>query len=208
MLAELGLLRCTPCACPGAPLFAVLQMTGDGEVEVSATTISLRCPLSACRITAPARFACSSGLACASCFDLNSFLEMAMRTGKWQCPVTSCLVTVGQLQLEPYLAAVLKALKAADLLDSVEEVEVAPGGGRRGPVLAGLAGVVVSMCVWCVCHVCACTRARQASKHARMCHAAVTHTCTHAHTHDVGVISQSRLAGAANIGAGCLFHGY
>jgi hypothetical protein len=47
------------------------------------TVISLRCPLSGVRMVTPARFAGVRGLAA---FDLDTFLAMAERTRKWQCP--------------------------------------------------------------------------------------------------------------------------
>eukprot|EP00775_Hariotina_reticulata_P009089 gene9089-9259_t len=104
------------------------KLAGDGDVEVSTTAVSLRCPLSGCRITTPAHFTSSPGL---SCFDLDSFLEMTSRTGKWQCPFSMALSSVAQLVVDPWLAAVLAALKEAGLLDSTDEVEVDADGAWR-----------------------------------------------------------------------------
>lgn len=57
------------------------QLAGDGDVEVSASAVSLRCPLSCGRIATPARFSGGDALAC---FDLDAFLEVTRRSGKWQ----------------------------------------------------------------------------------------------------------------------------
>jgi hypothetical protein len=92
---------------------------------VSGAALPLRCPLSGGLISQPARFQDSPGL---DCFDLNSFLQLAQASGKWQCPQSMALRSVGQLAVEPYLAAVLKALRGAGLGEGVEAVEVAPGG--------------------------------------------------------------------------------
>lgn len=59
----------------------VLQLAGDGDVEVCVNAVSLRCPLTAMRIKKPAHFTTAPGLAY---FDLDSFLEMTQRSGKWQ----------------------------------------------------------------------------------------------------------------------------
>jgi hypothetical protein len=101
------------------------QLAGDGDIEVSGAALPLRCPLSGGLITSPARFQDSPGL---DCFDLDSFLQLAQASGKWQCPQSMALRSVGQLVVESYLAAVLKALRSAGLADGAEAVEVAPGG--------------------------------------------------------------------------------
>lgn len=105
-----------------------VQLGGDGDdddVVVAATAVSLRCPLSGTRMQRPAHFSAhSTGLAC---FDLDSFLAMTQRSGKLQCPFSMKLCTLQELSEEPFLAAVLAALSAAGLADSVDEVEVGPG---------------------------------------------------------------------------------
>ncbi|KAF6261929.1 hypothetical protein COO60DRAFT_1699517 [Scenedesmus sp. NREL 46B-D3] len=104
------------------------KLAGDGDVEVSGAALPLRCPLSAGLISQPARFQGSPGL---DCFDLDSFLQLAQASGKWQCPQSMALRSVGQLAVDPYLAAVLAALRAAGLGEAVEAVDVAPDGRWR-----------------------------------------------------------------------------
>ncbi|WIA14445.1 hypothetical protein OEZ85_002970 [Tetradesmus obliquus] len=104
------------------------KLAGDGDIEVSGAALPLRCPLSGCLIHTPARFRSSPGL---DCFDLEAFLQVAAASGKWQCPQTMALHSVGELSVEPYLAAVLKALRGAGLAEGVEAVEVAPDGSWR-----------------------------------------------------------------------------
>jgi hypothetical protein len=60
----------------------------DDDIEVSHTRVPLRCTLSGVRMNTPARFADVPGL---SCFDLDTFLSMASRSRKWQCP-NRCVV--------------------------------------------------------------------------------------------------------------------
>jgi hypothetical protein len=57
--------------------------SGDDDIEMTNTVVSLKCPLSGVRIVTPARFAEVHGMAA---FDLDSFISMAERTRKWQCP--------------------------------------------------------------------------------------------------------------------------
>ncbi|WIA34626.1 hypothetical protein OEZ86_012943 [Tetradesmus obliquus] len=110
------------------------KLAGDGDIEVSGAALPLRCPLSGCLIHTPARFRSSPGL---DCFDLEAFLQVAAASGKWQCPQTMALHSVGELSVEPYLAAVLKALRGAGLAEGVEAVEVAPDGSWRPKAAAG-----------------------------------------------------------------------
>eukprot|EP00878_Enallax_costatus_P032366 GHUV01035567.1.p1 GENE.GHUV01035567.1~~GHUV01035567.1.p1 ORF type:complete len:663 (+),score=181.06 GHUV01035567.1:855-2843(+) len=60
------------------------KLAGDGDVEVSVNAVSLRCPLTAMRMKTPAHFTSAPGLAY---FDLDSFLELTQRSGKWQVGV-------------------------------------------------------------------------------------------------------------------------
>jgi hypothetical protein len=61
------------------------------------------------------------------CFDLDNFLEMAQRAGKFQCPGTRRFHTWRQLQTSPWMGAVLASLQAAGLKDTVTHIEVSPG---------------------------------------------------------------------------------
>jgi hypothetical protein len=53
-------------------------------------------------------------------------LQVASRSGKWQCPVSMRVCSAKTLVQEPYVAAILKAVSTAGV--DIDEVEVGPGG--------------------------------------------------------------------------------
>jgi hypothetical protein len=79
----------------------------DDEVEIGCTMVSLRCPLSGSRIRMPARFASVGGL---NAFDLDTFLDVAQRTRKWQCPHSMRSLPVQQLMVDGFLSCILSRL--------------------------------------------------------------------------------------------------
>jgi E3 SUMO-protein ligase PIAS1 len=83
-VADVKRLMLPPASLPDA-LARVRSQLGadDPDVVMDATVISLRDPLTSCRIVTPVRFAEVPGLAC---FDLDAFLSNLPRTRKWQCP--------------------------------------------------------------------------------------------------------------------------
>eukprot|EP00191_Tetraselmis_sp_GSL018_P003780 CAMPEP_0177597016 /NCGR_PEP_ID=MMETSP0419_2-20121207/11466_1 /TAXON_ID=582737 /ORGANISM="Tetraselmis sp., Strain GSL018" /LENGTH=857 /DNA_ID=CAMNT_0019089117 /DNA_START=251 /DNA_END=2821 /DNA_ORIENTATION=- len=93
----------------------------DDDIVTLSTVLSLKCPLTGLRVQRPARFRNVSGL---SVFDLEAFLNMAHRTGKWQCPQTMKNSTVENLQVDAYVERVLAAVKDTP----VAEIELSPEG--------------------------------------------------------------------------------
>ena len=91
--------------------FLVLPQVGkaDDDISISSTIMSLRDPLSGARVSSPARFKGTSGLVA---FDLDTFLGMAKRTRKWQCPHSMRHTRVQELQLDSYVAQIIKSLEA------------------------------------------------------------------------------------------------
>lgn len=77
-------------------------------MQIGRTVLSLRCPLSGARMRTPARFAPVGGLAA---FDLDTFLDLAARSRKWQCPHSMRALPVQELMLDAYLSCILPRLK-------------------------------------------------------------------------------------------------
>ncbi|KAK9835201.1 hypothetical protein WJX81_005406 [Elliptochloris bilobata] len=100
---------------------------GDDELMMGHSVMSLRCPNSGMRIVKPARFKTSGGLVA---FDLTTFLDLAERTRKWQCPHSMQAGTVQDLVVDGFVQRVLASLQARP---EVMEVEVAPSGEWRAP---------------------------------------------------------------------------
>merc|ERR1712228_467887 len=91
------------------------KQSADDEVVCGETKVSLRCPLSICRIFTPIR-----GTDCThpQCVDLKTFLAFSHRTGIWQCPVC------------------LKPLKFAKVVIDIDLVRLYPNGSFKAITLA------------------------------------------------------------------------
>ena len=88
------------------------QVGGDEDLEIHSSVISLRCPLSGSRVRVPARFVGVHGLVA---FDLETFLSMAERSRKWQCPHSMRHTHVHQLQRDTFIAQILDKLQVPHL---------------------------------------------------------------------------------------------
>lgn len=86
------------------------QVSGDDEISMGVSVISLRDPLTGARVKTPVRFRGTNGLAS---FDLDAFMAMAQRSRKWQCPHSMRHSRVQDLQIDGFVTAILAALKAS-----------------------------------------------------------------------------------------------
>lgn len=81
---------------------------GEDDLAIGVSVISLRDPLSGQRMARPARFIGTGSLVG---FDLDTFLMVAQRSRKWQCPHSMRHARVQDLQIDTYLSIVLDCLK-------------------------------------------------------------------------------------------------
>lgn len=88
--------------------------------------VSLRDPLSGTRIVKPARFLGTDALVS---FDLDTFLNMAKRSRKWQCPHSMRHSRVQDLQADTFMTHILSRL-------TVSSLRYPPGRGPRIPLTA------------------------------------------------------------------------
>lgn len=88
--------------------WVIMQVGGDDDISLGTTVISLKDPLTGARVKTPVRFKGTNGLAS---FDLDAFLAMAQRSRKWQCPHSMRHSRVQDLQIDGFIAAILKALE-------------------------------------------------------------------------------------------------
>ena len=94
----------------------------DDEVEMFSAFLSLKDPITGSRIQTPVKFDGTRGLVS---FDLDTFLLVAERTRKWQCPYSMVNHTIYSLRVDTYTQHILEALKATpDIL----QVEISPEG--------------------------------------------------------------------------------
>ena len=85
--------------------------------------MSLKCPLSARRMTLPCRSAnCSHN----QCFDVESFLQLQEQAPQWLCPTCNKSVTFGSLVVDQYVQNILDSTPR-----SIEQVTVEPNGVWR-----------------------------------------------------------------------------
>merc|ERR1712154_269596 len=103
------------------------KQSADDEVVCGETKVSLRCPLSICRITTPVR-----GTECThpQCVDLKTFLAFSHRTGIWQCPVCLKPLKFNNVVLDNEMAAILKQTD-----EDIDLVRLYPNGSFKAITL-------------------------------------------------------------------------
>jgi hypothetical protein len=90
----------------------VAASPGDEDLcTAGAVEVSLRCPLSYCKMAVPAR-----GPLCEhdAAFDLATYVTQAVATSTWNCPVCDARALWSELVLCPRLLSVLSALQDVD----------------------------------------------------------------------------------------------
>lgn len=104
------------------------KQSADDEVVCGETKVSLRCPLSICRIFTPIR-----GTDCThpQCVDLKTFLAFSHRTGIWQCPVCLKPLKFNNVVIDNEMADILKQTD-----DDIDLVRLYPNGSFKAITLA------------------------------------------------------------------------
>jgi len=104
------------------PKLKRLHSMGDGDDDVvcGESRVSLRCPLTICRIQDPVR-----GVDCLhpQCLDLKGFLGFSNRTGVWQCPVCTKPLKFDSLVIDEKMMEILDMTD-----DEVDQVRLFPDG--------------------------------------------------------------------------------
>lgn len=98
----------------------MLRKRDDPDIEATSTVLSLKCPLSAMRITVPMR---SSQCLHNQCFDAASYLQLQEQAPTWTCPVCNRLAPFDSLQMDLYVDDILKSTSS-----STEQVIIEPDG--------------------------------------------------------------------------------
>jgi len=106
---------------PGLKTLQSIQAsTGDdsGDIVCGESRISLRCPLTVCRIKTPVR-----GVDCLhpQCVDLDAFLGFSNRTSIWQCPVCMKPLKFGDLLVDDKMKDILEKTN-----EDVDQVRLFP----------------------------------------------------------------------------------
>ncbi|CAI9105156.1 OLC1v1004016C1 [Oldenlandia corymbosa var. corymbosa] len=100
----------------------------DSDLEVVADFIpvNLRCPMSGSRMKVAGRFKPCVHM---GCFDLEVFVEMNMRSRKWQCPICLKNYCLDNIIIDPYFNCITTKLRSFG--EEVNEIEVKPDGSWR-----------------------------------------------------------------------------
>ncbi len=77
----------------------VLTKAQDPDIVATSTVLSLKCPLSASRITLPCR---SSSCQHTQCFDATSYLQLQEQGPTWSCPICSKPAPFESLAVDEY----------------------------------------------------------------------------------------------------------
>lgn len=101
-------------------LQSMWSTAGDDDIVCGESRVSLRCPLTICRIKTPVR-----GVDCLhpQCVDLLAFLGFSHRTSIWQCPVCMKPLKYEDLLVDYKMADILEKAKK-----DVDQVKLFPNG--------------------------------------------------------------------------------
>ena len=89
---------------------------GEVDVEQTAITVSLKCPISFRRMALPARGAeCKHIL----CFDLETYLVINAERAQWKCPICSLPALLETLEVDQYIWGICNALSHVPGVDEV-----------------------------------------------------------------------------------------
>ncbi|KAL2541116.1 E3 SUMO-protein ligase SIZ1 [Abeliophyllum distichum] len=122
---EDALARVRRCVGGGA---ATENADSDSDIEVVADFIpvNLRCPMSGLRMKVAGRFEPCVHM---GCFDLEVFVEMNLRSRKWQCPICLKNYSLEKIIIDPYFNRITSKIRNCG--EDVNEIEVKPDGSWR-----------------------------------------------------------------------------
>lgn len=104
----------------------IINENNDDDVQAISTVLSLKCPLSYCRITVPVRSMYCDHI---ECFDASSFLLLQQQATTWTCPICNKALQYSALAVDDYLLEILRKTAAYD----IDEIEIAEDGQWKMP---------------------------------------------------------------------------
>ncbi|GAA5931720.1 hypothetical protein JCM1841_003400 [Sporobolomyces salmonicolor] len=102
---------------------SIVDLNSDDDVAAGSLGMSLKDPLSFCRIAVPIRSSLCNHV---SCFDAETWFEMNEQTPTWQCPICSKTLKVEDIVVDGYFEDILNSCPS-----NVEAVTVEPDGSWR-----------------------------------------------------------------------------
>lgn len=104
----------------------IIDENNDDDVQTISTVLSLKCPLSYCRITMPVRSMYCDHI---ECFDALSFLMLQQQATTWTCPICNKALKYAALAVDEYLQEILQKTAAYD----IDEIEISENGDWKMP---------------------------------------------------------------------------
>ncbi|KAJ6227410.1 tonalli [Anaeramoeba flamelloides] len=83
----------------------IIFRSNQSFYNVKQDVCSLKCPISMDFMELPARGKCCKHL---QCFDLKSYLKLALNYGNWNCPCCSKPISIEDLSIDGYILSILK----------------------------------------------------------------------------------------------------
>lgn len=99
----------------------IIDENNDDDVQTISTVLSLKCPLSYCRITIPVRSMYCDHI---ECFDASSFLMLQQQATTWTCPICNKSLKFDMLAVDEYLYEILQKTSSYD----IDEIEISQNG--------------------------------------------------------------------------------
>ena len=101
----------------------MISKSKDSDIVTTSTVMSLKCPLSAMRMTLPCRSTiCNHN----QCFDAESFLQLQEQAPQWSCPTCNKVFNFDALVIDGYVQDILHSTSK-----STEQVTIEPNGVWR-----------------------------------------------------------------------------
>jgi len=101
-------------------LSGMKEHSGEDDIEVGSSKMSLKCPLSYIRIQTPVRSTMCTHL---QCFEIDSWLQINEQTPQWQCPTCERELPLDKIFIDGFFQSILSVCP-----DTVDEVIVEADG--------------------------------------------------------------------------------
>ncbi|KAL9081844.1 MAG: hypothetical protein Q9159_006984 [Coniocarpon cinnabarinum] len=109
----------------------MISKANDADIVATSSVMSLKCPLSAMRMTLPCRSTiCNHN----QCFDAESFLQLQEQAPQWSCPTCNKVFPFEALAVDQYVQDILQRFPK-----SVDQVTIEPDGAvKNGDTVANM----------------------------------------------------------------------
>lgn len=90
----------------------IINDSNDDDIQTISAVLSLKCPLSYCRINIPVRSIQCDHM---ECFDALSYLQLQQQATTWSCPICNKSVDFSSLRVDEYVQEILQSTALYDI---------------------------------------------------------------------------------------------